>query len=120
MIKTTEDLKYSGEITEQDWKLFICNQETGRESLLAWGPGDQIVGHMQLMARQGADVWIIDPTGVKVTLKYDDVYKPENRPLRRPNLVNAFLQGRALTGKMKEAVAAYIGELEKKITQWGM
>jgi hypothetical protein len=47
------------------WKLWMCNRETGADSLQAHGSEEQMRDDMQRFAEAGRDVWLIDPMGIK-------------------------------------------------------
>lgn len=55
----------SGEIKSDDWRLSMCVQATGQESLHRWGDERSMREEMQTLADQGCDVWLIDPQGNK-------------------------------------------------------
>lgn len=61
-------LHFSGEVMSRDWRLYECDQESGREYLVAWGDPESVRNEMHQRGGRGCDVWIIDPDGGKEVL----------------------------------------------------
>lgn len=66
----------SGAIENHHWKLWSCDQATGRESLVEWGDKDEILKRMEERANRGSDVWVVDQDGRKhLPSKSDNAFK---------------------------------------------
>ena len=61
-----KSMSKSGEIKDTDWRLYMCNQETGTDFLNQWGPESEMRESMAREAGWGRDVWLIAPDGSKV------------------------------------------------------
>lgn len=55
----------SGEIKEEDWRLWMCDQESGKDFLHEWGPESEMRASMATHFSHDRDVWLVDPNGKK-------------------------------------------------------
>lgn len=59
-------MKNHGPIKDTDWRLWMCDPETGHESLLSWGPYDEAVAAMDDYYGRDCDIWIVNRDGNKI------------------------------------------------------
>jgi hypothetical protein len=52
-------------IEKHHWKLWCCDQSSGRDSLCEWGEKEEMLHRMGARSLQDHDVWLIDPHGNK-------------------------------------------------------
>ena len=48
-----------------EYRLFLCDQETGREGMIDSGGRKEMISRMEKDASYGRDVWVVSPEGQK-------------------------------------------------------
>lgn len=53
-------------MSNNEYKLFLCDQETGNEGMLDRGTKEDMLKQLSNLSENGSDAWIITPSGDKI------------------------------------------------------